>query len=156
MALGLWLLSRLRNIRDLIFSPSSQQELRINLLLGALIPLARGLYDWVDVIFDLHSLQVTNCQNTSVSWAPIMGAVQLIEALPLFLLFLFLTVSHFSRLDGQTSLLRQTVMTDPSPNREILHRLRNAQTPFEENPIVLQPSWKLDSDSEEQDHMSRS
>lgn len=109
LALGVWLLLRLNSIQDLIFSATSKIEVVLNILLGGLLSLGRGIYDWVDILVTLYPLEEANCRNVSVTWGVIMALVQFLEALPIFFLFLFLAVCHYN---PEISLKNMTTATE--------------------------------------------
>lgn len=96
LALGVWLLLRLKSIQDLIFSATSKVEVILNIFLGGLLSFGRGIYDWVDILVNLYPLEESNCRNVSATWGLLMGLVQFIEALPILILFIFLAVCHYN------------------------------------------------------------
>lgn len=63
---------RIHKVKDLLFSTTSRMEVAINILMGALFPLLRGLYDWVDVFTDIYPQQQDTCNGKSIFWGFVM------------------------------------------------------------------------------------
>lgn len=143
LALGVWLLLRLGSVSDIIFSATSKIEVILNILLGGVLSLGRGIYDWVDTLVSLYSIEEANCRNVSVTWGVVMGVVQFVEVLPVLLLFLFLAVCHFN--PQEISAKNVTTATEQM-QREFLQKLSSGPALLEDNdPIVLAPYGPFDS-----------
>lgn len=72
LVLGVWMAIRIHKVKDLLFSTTSRMEVAINILMGALFPLLRGLYDWVDVFTDIYPQQQDTCNGKSIFWGFVM------------------------------------------------------------------------------------
>lgn len=93
LVLGVWMLIWIAKVKDLLLSTTSKAEAMINIGIGSLFPLLRGLYDWVDVFTDMYPQECDTCNGKSISWGFIMLYNSVTETFPVLFLILFLIVS---------------------------------------------------------------